>query len=205
LPPFDEFDAESIHVFHVCHASHRKQGFVPAWTRHFTATLERVKELPRRDRIDNPFRESARVLGIYVKAQVIIVCIVTVLYAVGFASARMPFWYVVAVIAGACTIIPRIGALIGLALAAIVAYFGDLSLTQFLIVFGTWVVVQAVEGFYLTPKLLGRPLGLRPLLVFMALLLGSFFFGPIGFLLAVPALAVAAVFWRYFREEREIR
>jgi predicted PurR-regulated permease PerM len=37
-------------------------------------------------------------------------------------------------------------------------------------------------------------------LVFVALLAGSFFFGPIGFLLAVPALAVAGVFWRYFRD-----
>jgi predicted PurR-regulated permease PerM len=159
-----------------------------------------VHELRRRERIDNPFRESARVLGIYVKAQVIIVCIVTVLYAVGFAIARMPFWYVVAVIAGACTVIPRIGALIGLGLAAIVSYFGDLSLTNCLIVFATWVVVQGIEGFYLTPTLLGRPLGLRPLLVFVALLVGSFFFGPIGFLLAVPVLAVALVFWRYFQE-----
>jgi len=90
-----------------------------------------------------------------------------------------------------------------LGLAAIVSYFGDLSLTNCLIVFATWVVIQGVEGFYLTPKLLGRPLGLRPLLVFAALLVGSFFFGPIGFLLAVPVLAVALVFWRYFRERDE--
>jgi predicted PurR-regulated permease PerM len=47
---------------------------------------------------------------------------------------------------------------------------------------------------------MGRPLGLRPLLVFVALLAGSFLFGPIGFLLAVPILAVGNVFWRYFRE-----
>src|SRR5690242_21900752 len=110
----------------------------------------------------------------------------------------MPLWYVVAIIAGACTVIPRIGSLIGLALAAIVSYFGDLSLTNCLIVFATWVVIQGVEGLYLTPKLLGRPLGLRPLLVCIALLLGSFFFRPIGFLLAVSRLAVAGVFWRYF-------
>lgn len=162
-----------------------------------------MNELRRRGRIENPFLESARVLGVYVKAQVIIVCVVTVLYAIGFAIGHMPLWYVVAIIAGSCTVIPRIGSLIGLALAAIVSYFGDLSLTNCLIVFATWVVVQAVEGFYLTPTLLGRPLGLRPLLVFFALLLGSFFFGPIGFLLAVPALAVAGVFWRYFRDRGE--
>jgi predicted PurR-regulated permease PerM len=151
-------------------------------------------------RIDNPFRESVRVLGLYLKGQVIIAVCVTVLYGVGFGVARMPFWYLIALLAGACNVIPRIGSLIGLAIAAVVAYFGDLSLTNFLIVFGTWVVVQGIEGFYLTPKLLGRPLGLRPLLVFFALLAGSLLFGPIGFLLAVPVLAVANVFWRFFRD-----
>jgi predicted PurR-regulated permease PerM len=159
-----------------------------------------MRQIPSQAPITNPFRESVRVLGLYVKAQVVITCVVTVLYAIGFAIAHMPLWYVVALLAGATTVIPRIGSLIGLAIAAVVAYFGDVSLTGCLIVFATWVLVQAIEGFYLTPKLLGRPLGLRPLLVFFALIAGSLLFGPIGFLLAVPALAVANVFWRYFRE-----
>jgi predicted PurR-regulated permease PerM len=150
--------------------------------------------------IENPFRESVRVLGVYVKGQIIIVCVVTALYAIGFAFAHMPAWYLVAVLAGACNIIPRIGSLMGLAIAAIAAYLPGLDLKRLLIVFGIWVVVQGIEGFYLTPKILGRPLGLRPMLVFFALLAGSFLFGPIGFLLAVPALAVANVFWRYYRE-----
>jgi putative heme transporter len=159
-----------------------------------------MRSIEPRRRIDNPFRESVRVLGIYAKAQIIIVIVDTVLYAIGFAIAHMPFWYVVAVLAGACTIIPRIGSLIGLAIAGVVGFFGDLTLMQLLIVFADWVIVQGIEGFYLAPKLMGRPLGLRPLLVFVALLAGSFLFGPIGFFLAVPILAVGNVFWRYFRE-----
>ena len=152
--------------------------------------------------IDNPFRESVRVLGLYVKGQVIITFIVTVLYAIGFAFTHLPFWYVVALMAGACNAVPRIGSLIGLAIAALVGYMGNLSLTQLLIVFAIWVVVQGIEGFYLTPKFLGRPLGLRPFWVFVTLLLASFIFGPIGFLLAVPIFAVVNVFWRYYRERR---
>jgi predicted PurR-regulated permease PerM len=140
------------------------------------------------------------VLGLYIKGQIIVVCIVTALYAIGFAFAHVPFWYVVAVLAGACNIIPRIGSLIGLAIAALAAYLPDLDLNRLLIVFAIWVVVQAVEGFYVTPKVLGRPLGLRPFPVFIALLAGSLIFGPIGFFLAVPILAVANVFWRYYRQ-----
>lgn len=150
--------------------------------------------------VGNPFRESVRVLGLYVKGQIIVFCVVTALYAIGFAFAHVMAWYLVALLAGACNVVPRIGSLLGLCIAAIAAYLPDLDLKKLLIVFAIWVVVQGFEGFYLTPKVLGKPLGLRPLLVFFALLAGSLLFGPIGFLLAVPALAVANVFWRYFRE-----
>jgi predicted PurR-regulated permease PerM len=156
-----------------------------------------MRSIEPRRRIDNPFKESIRVLGIYVRAQVLIIAIVSLMYATGFALAHMPFWYLVAPLAGICYAIPHIGSLIGLAIAGIAGFFGDANL---LIVFATWVVVQSVEGFFLTPSLLGRPLGLRPLLVFVTLLAGSFFFGPVGFLLAVPILAVGNVFWRYFRQ-----
>jgi predicted PurR-regulated permease PerM len=160
---------------------------------------------PARPPVRNPFRESVRVLGIYIKAQVIITAVVTVLYAIGFGLAHMPWFALVALLAGLCNVIPRIGSLIGLALIALVAFFLDMTLMQSLAVFAVWVVVQGFEGFYLTPKLLGKPLGLRPLLVFFAMLAGSSLFGPIGFLLAVPALAVANVFWRYFQERNTPR
>ena len=75
----------------------------------------------------------------------------------------------------------------------------DRDWTDLAIAFGVWLAVQIVEGFFLQPVLLGRPLGLRAVPVFLALLAGSFFFGPVGFVLAVPVLAVANVFWRYFR------
>ncbi len=152
--------------------------------------------------IDNPFRESVRVLGLYIRGQVVIVCIVTLLYAIGFGFAHLPLWYFFAVIAGACNVIPRIGSLIGLGIVALAAYLPHLDWQRLLIVFAIWVVVQGIEGFYLTPRILGRPLGLRPLAVFFALLAGSFLFGPIGFLLAIPLLAVANVFWRYYRGRR---
>jgi predicted PurR-regulated permease PerM len=150
--------------------------------------------------IANPFRESVRVLGVYIRGQIIIAFVVTALYAIGFAFAHVPVWYLIAVLAGACNVVPRIGSLMGLGIAALAAYLPGLDLKRLVIVFAIWVVVQGIEGFYLTPKILGKPLGLRPLLVFFALLAGSFLFGPIGFFLAVPALAVANVFWRYYRE-----
>ncbi len=150
----------------------------------------------------NPFRDSALVLGRYVKAQILIALILTVLYAIGFAIARVPLWPIIAVLGGLAFFIPRVGSLIPLALAAATIGWVDWNLEHFLIAFAAWILIQALEGFFITPKLLSKPLGLRPLPVFLALLAGSFLFGPLGLFLAVPVLAVAAVFYRYFRHRR---
>ena len=56
--------------------------------------------------------------------------------------------------------------------------------------------VQTLEGFYLTPCILGRNLGLSPVTVFLCVLAGGFLFGPLGMLLAAPIAAVAAIVWR---------
>jgi predicted PurR-regulated permease PerM len=103
-------------------------------------------------------------------------------------------------IGGFSSLIPRFGSLIPLVFLGIAMLLAQRDLTHLLIAFATWVIVQGVEGFVLQPILLSKPLGLKALPVFLALLVGGMFFGPIGFLLAVPVLAVVNVFWRYFRD-----
>jgi predicted PurR-regulated permease PerM len=148
----------------------------------------------------NPFRQSVRVLGLFIRSQLIIASIDTVLYAAGFAIAHVPWWPVFALIGGFCSFIPSIGSLIPLTLVGVTMLLGDGDWTNLAIAFGVWLVVQVLEGFVLQPVLLSRPLGLRALPVFLALLGGSFLFGPVGFILAVPVLAVANVFWRHFQD-----
>src|SRR3954453_21314473 len=156
-------------------------------------------------RADNPFWQSARVLGLYIRAQLIISAVETVLYAVGFAIAHVPWWLFFAVVRGIFSLIPSLGSLITLSLVGIPIMLVRRDWMGVAIGFGVWVAVQAIEGFVLQPVLLGRPLGLRALPVFLGLLAGSLLFGPVGFILAVPVLAVANVFWQYFRNRNAER
>ena len=151
---------------------------------------------------DNPFLESARLLGHYIKAQVLISAIDMVLYAIGYAIAGLPLWPVVAVLSGLCYVIPQVGGLLAIGIAALAGLFGELDLTRWLIVLATWVAVQAIEGFVLTPRILGKRLGLPPLLVFAGLIVAGLFLGPIGLLVAVPVLGIGNIFWRYYRRQR---
>jgi predicted PurR-regulated permease PerM len=145
----------------------------------------------------NPFLASVRVLGLYVRAQFLIAAAMTLLYAIGFAIARVPLWPVIAVLGGLSSFIPRIGALVPLVLSILSLAIFHWSLKHLLYALAAWTLIQVLEAFFITPRLLSKPLGLGALPVFFALLLGGFFFGPIGLFLAVPLLAVALVFWRY--------
>ena len=149
-----------------------------------------------------PVVQSVRVLGLFVRARILIALIQTILFAIGFAFARVPLWPLIAIAGGLASFIPRIGVLVPLVLVAIADLFGGVDLLHWTYGFGVWFVILLFDEFYLTPRLLSKPLGLRPLPVFLALIAGSFFFGPIGFILAVPAVAIAAVFWRYFRDRQ---
>jgi predicted PurR-regulated permease PerM len=109
---------------------------------------------------------------------------------------------VVGILGGITAIVPRIGALIPIGLAAITLNVIEAPIRSYLIAIGLWLLIQAIEFFFLLPRLIGKPLGLRELPVLAALLLGSLAFGPIGLLLAIPALAIGLVFWRHFRKPR---
>jgi len=148
-----------------------------------------------------PVRESVRVLGVYVRGQILLCIILAILYSAVFVwPVYVPYWYVIGILGGCAAIIPRIGAFVPLGLAVLSLDFTVVPLRSYLIVLGLWLLVQAIEFFVLLPRLISRPLGLKEWPVLAALLLGSLVFGPLGLLLAVPVLAIGLVFWRHFRK-----
>jgi predicted PurR-regulated permease PerM len=77
-----------------------------------------------------------------------------------------------------------------LAFAALLS-FDDLS--RALLVPATFAVLTSLEGFFLTPSVLGRRLTLSPVAVFTSLLVWSWLWGVVGALIAVPTLAVSKI------------
>jgi predicted PurR-regulated permease PerM len=143
--------------------------------------------------------EIGRTLAVYVRAQILITAILTAVFAVGFALLALPFWYLLAPVCGLLNFIPRFGALAALLIGALAGLAAGFSLARMAALVGVFAVAFAVEGFWLTPWLLGRRLNLRPSLVFLALLAGGALFGFVGLLVAVPVLAVALAVYRFFK------
>ena len=65
---------------------------------------------------------------------------------------------------------------------------------QLALVVGWYMVVQGLEGFVLTPRIVGGNLGMHPATVIVALLIGGDLLGFLGLLVAVPVAAVVQVF-----------
>jgi len=120
-------------------------------------------------------------------------------YAVALILVGLQFGLVVGFIAGILTFIPYIGALIGGALAiglALFQFWGEwVSLGLVVVIF---VVGQVIEGNVLTPRLVGKSVGLHPVWLIFSLSVFGTLFGFVGMLVAVPVAASIGVLTRHF-------
>lgn len=143
-------------------------------------------------------REIGGTLKHYAAAQFRICLILTCIYAAGFALAKVPLWPLMAPLAGFAHIIPTFGAVVAIVVIAAISGIAR-GIYPALGVVLVFAVAQALEGFYLTPRIMGRRLRLSPWVVFFGVLAASSLFGFAGVLLAVPVMAVAMVIWRFFQ------
>ena len=163
----------------------------------FDDILARVAEwLPRRHRdyVVEKARTADRLISGFLRGQLVVASILGVLYAVGFGALGIDLAIGVGLLAGVMALVPYLGNVVALgsALSLCVLEFGlD---WHALAVLGWYVVVQNLEGFVLTPRIVGGSVGLHPAVVIVALLIGGDLLGFLGLLIAVPAAAVAKVF-----------
>ena len=155
--------------------------------------------LPRdhADTIREQARQIDRTLAGFVRGQAMVCLILGVAYAIALELAGLRYGLAVGMIAGLISFIPYVGSLVGLVLSVGLGYlqFGlSLQLGVLALIF---FAGQAVEGNFLTPKLVGERVGLHAVWVMFALLAGGALFGFLGVLLAVPVAAIIGVLVRF--------
>lgn len=139
------------------------------------------------------------VMAGFIRGQGTVCLILGTFYALALSLTGLDFGLVIGIFAGLVSFVPFVGAILGLLLSVVPA------ITQFWpdfvtigIIVGIFAVGQALEGNFLTPRLLGDRIGLHPVWVIFALLAGGALFGFLGILLAVPLAAAFGVLVRFF-------
>ena len=130
------------------------------------------------------------------------------LLTLNFFGANITLVIFIGIIAGLANLIPLVGPFVGMVPALIIAlmnnigndaatahmFFGAIPSPFFAIdIIFMFLVVQQIEGNLITPALVGKSVGLHPMLVMIVLLIGGTLLGPLGMLFAVPATGVIKV------------
>jgi predicted PurR-regulated permease PerM len=135
----------------------------------------------------------------FFRGQVLVAICDGVLYGIGFLLIGLPYAVLIGVVAMALTIIPFLGAIVtcGTALLIALVSFGDWQ--HPLLVVAVFAVVQGIEGYVLQPKILGNRVGLHPMVIIVAIMVGTTLLGGIlGGILAIPlAAALRVIMSRY--------
>lgn len=163
--------------------------------------IERVDSLLPREHvavIRSLAAEIDRTISAFVRGMGTVCLLMGVFYAVGLMLVGLQFGLVIGAFAGLVTFIPYVGALMGGALAlgiGLVQFWGDwVSLGLVAAIFAAG---QAIEGNALTPKLVGKSVGLHPVWLILALSVFGALFGFVGLLVAVPVAAAIGVLARF--------
>lgn len=143
-------------------------------------------------------KEIDAVLSEFLRGQVSVMLIMAAYYVVGLWLVGLNFALPVGLITGLLVFIPYLGSGTGLVLgtvAAVMQQFASInSVALVWVVFGAG---QLIEGFFVTPRLVGDRIGLHPVAVIFALLAFGQVFGFFGLLLALPASAAILVWLRH--------
>lgn len=126
---------------------------------------------------------------------------VGVMYYVGLSVLSVPFAIVLALIGGLLEIIPYFGPIIA-GIPAIILGFSESSLVGFSVFLIYWLI-NLIENHILIPKIMNKAVGLNPVLIILALLIGGKLGGVLGLFLAVPLAGAVNVLVKDFLETRE--
>jgi len=162
--------------------------------------VARLDDLLPRDHA-SVIREQASLANLslagFARGQSMVCLILALYYSISLMIVGLPFGIVVGLLAGLLTFIPYVGSLTGFAISMAIAigqFDSWWSVALVAIIFG---LGQALEGNFLTPKLVGERVGLHAVWIIFALLSGGTLFGFVGLLLAVPVAAVIGVLVRF--------
>lgn len=141
--------------------------------------------------------ECDQVLSAFIRGQLLVMVSLAVVYSIGLGVVGLDLALFLGTLAGFASIVPYLGAILGILLSSIFAYmqFHEfLPVVYVLLVFATG---QILESMFLTPLLVGDKIGLHPVGVIFAIMAGGQLAGFVGILIALPVAAMLMVLMRH--------
>jgi predicted PurR-regulated permease PerM len=153
-----------------------------------------IRLVPRRYRVAAiSFMDDVdKVIGGFVRGQVLLALGVAISGTIVLLAVGVPYAILLGLIAGVVSIVPLVGPVIALIPVVLIAFF-TVALVKVIVVGVLFAIILVVQQNVFTPLVVSRSVGVTPLVVFLALLLGSEAFGILGALLSIPIAGILRV------------
>lgn len=145
-------------------------------------------------------RDIDNVFGKYIRGQIIIASFVGIFTTIALVLINVKYAFILGIFAGIANIIPYFGPFIGIIPTILFALLD--STTKALYAAGAFIFIQQLESGFLTPRIIGKSVGIHPVYVIMSLIAGGKLFGVIGLIMAVPVLAAVKLTLRHILRDR---
>jgi predicted PurR-regulated permease PerM len=133
-------------------------------------------------------------LSHFMRGQLMVMVILAVLYSSAYALLGLRLAVPIGMAAGVLNFIPYLGSAFALVAGVLMSLLEGWHGWQLVGVVLAYTAIQTLEGFVITPRIVGQTVGLSEIWVLVALFVGGELFGFLGILVAVPAAAVAKIF-----------
>ena len=144
-----------------------------------------------RARVNRIWDVAEAKIGDWLRGQLTLCLIIGVTATIGYGILGVRFWPLLGLWAGITEIIPIVGPWLGGVPAVVIALTMDWTTAA--LVTGFIVLLQLTENLVLVPRVMRGAVGLTPLTVFVAILAGTQFYGPLGAILAIPVAALIQI------------
>ena len=146
--------------------------------------LVSITPKPNRQYIVSIANRIKNKIGNWFAGQLLLMLIIFVLDFAALSFFHIPYALVLALLAGLLEIVPYLGPIISAILASSIGFL--VSPVTGLIVLGVLTIIQQLESNIIVPQLMKKVVGLNPIVVILALLIGAKLGGTLGAILAVP-------------------
>jgi predicted PurR-regulated permease PerM len=152
-------------------------------------------------------RAIDRDLRAFFRGQILVCSSMAVVYSIGLLICGVDFAILIGVATGLANVVPYLGLAVGLTpalLLSLVPYTGLLRPIGVVLVFAFGITL---DGTFLTPRIIGRNVGLNPVVVILSVLIFGQLLGFLGVIFAVPLAAVTKVLFgelvAYYKRSQE--
>ncbi|MBP7072311.1 MAG: AI-2E family transporter [Clostridia bacterium] len=160
-----------------------------------------IKE-QKNEKLNNLFEDINSILSHFIRGQLLAALIVGILSSIGLSIIRLDFAILIGMTAGIANIIPYFGPILGSVPAVIVGLLSGNPVKALLAII-VLVAVQQIDGTLISPRIVESSVGLHPVFVMLAIIIGGAYLGLLGMLIAVPIAAIIKMFLVRWMENKK--